>query len=109
MILEVLKPKPFRYMRPVLIFAQKQQNMKFVAEIDIMPHKELLDPQGKAVSHSLHNMGLNAVQDVRIGKHVKLSLDATTEEEARKEVEAACKQLLANAVMESYSYTLHSN
>jgi phosphoribosylformylglycinamidine synthase subunit PurS len=83
--------------------------MKFIAEIDIMPHKELLDPQGKTVSHSLHNMGFGLVQDVRIGKHVRMSLDAANEAEARTSVDAACKQLLANAVMESYTYQLHTN
>lgn len=44
--------------------------MKYTAHINIMPHKELLDPQGKAVNNSLHNLGLTQVADVRIGKHI---------------------------------------
>lgn len=76
--------------------------MKFSASVNVMPHKELLDPQGKAVTGSLHNLGLTHIADVRIGKRILLNLDATNEEEARKAAEEACKKLLANAVMESY-------
>jgi len=80
--------------------------MKFVAEIDIMPLKELLDPQGKAVKLGLQNLSLSSVSDVRVGKHITLDLEADTEEQATAQVEVACKKLLANLVMESYSYEL---
>jgi phosphoribosylformylglycinamidine synthase PurS subunit len=80
--------------------------MKFTAHIDVMPLKELLDPQGKAVTESLHNLGLSSVQNVRIGKHVSLSIDAANEAEAKEKTELACKKLLANQVMESYSFEL---
>jgi phosphoribosylformylglycinamidine synthase len=80
--------------------------MKFTAHIDVMPLKELLDPQGKAVTESLHNLGLSQVQQVRIGKHVTLSIEATSEAEARAKTEEACKKLLANQVMESYSFEI---
>ena len=70
--------------------------MKFVAEIDIMPHKELLDPQGKAVANNLKNIDIHEVSDVRIGKHITLSLEAETEDAAREIVDAACRKLLAN-------------
>ena len=76
--------------------------MKFSAAINVMPHKELLDPQGKAVTGSLHNLGLAQVADVRIGKRIHLMLDAATEADARHAAEEACNKLLANAVMESY-------
>ena len=76
--------------------------MKFSAAINVMPHKELLDPQGKAVTGSLHNLGLAQVADVRIGKRIHLMLDAADEAAARQAAEAACNKLLANAVMESY-------
>ncbi len=46
--------------------------MKYIAHINVMPLKELLDPQGKAVNNSLHNLGLSHIQDVRIGKHISL-------------------------------------
>ena len=80
--------------------------MKFVAEIDIMPHKELLDPQGKAVSHNLKSLDIHSVADVRIGKHITLSLEAETEEEAREIVDTACRKLLANLIMESFAFEL---
>ena len=80
--------------------------MKFTAEIDIMPHKELLDPQGKAVVNNLGHLDLSGVSDVRIGRHVSMSLEAATEAEARQTVETACQKLLANMIVETYSYEL---
>ncbi|RDV13221.1 phosphoribosylformylglycinamidine synthase subunit PurS [Pontibacter diazotrophicus] len=80
--------------------------MKFVAEIDIMPRPELLDPQGKAVLLGLEHLGLDQVDDVRIGKHITLQLEAETEEIAREKVEKACNKLLANLIMESFTYEL---
>jgi phosphoribosylformylglycinamidine synthase PurS subunit len=83
--------------------------MKYTAHINIMPHKELLDPQGKAVSNSLHNLGLSQVHDVRIGKHVTLHLEAANEAEANSLTNEACKKLLANGVMESFEFSLTAN
>jgi phosphoribosylformylglycinamidine synthase subunit PurS len=80
--------------------------MKFKAQIDIMPMEEILDPQGKTVNAGLHNMGLNEVQDVRIGKHVRLVLDAESEDKAREVVDTACKKLLANLIMERYEFRI---
>ncbi|MCS6917255.1 MAG: phosphoribosylformylglycinamidine synthase subunit PurS [Chitinophagales bacterium] len=77
--------------------------MIFQAEIDIMPHGELLDPQGKATLQGLRQLGMLAVQDVRIGKHIRLHIEAASEEEALQMAEAACQKLLANPVMESYA------
>ena len=82
--------------------------MKFVAEIDIMPHKELLDPQGKAVSNNLKNIDIQEVSDVRIGKHITLTLEAETEEAAREIVDNACRKLLANLIMETFTFALSS-
>lgn len=80
--------------------------MKFQAEIDVMPKKEILDPQGKAVTGSMKNLGLAEIQNVRIGKHISLEIEAESEEAAQSKVEQACKSLLANLIMESYSFTL---
>lgn len=80
--------------------------MKFRAEIDVMPIKEILDPQGKAVKLGLANLGLKQVNNVRIGKHILLELEAESKEAATTQVEDACKKLLANLVMEDYSYTI---
>ncbi len=80
--------------------------MKFSAEINVMPLKEILDPQGKAVTGSMKNMGLAEIQEVRIGKHISLVVDAENEAIAHEKVEEACKKLLANLIMESYEFTL---
>lgn len=80
--------------------------MKFKAEIDIMPLKEILDPQGKAVKLGLSNLGLKEVADVRIGKHIHLELEAGSKEEAEEKVNIACKKLLANLIMEDYKFEL---
>ena len=67
-----------------------------------MPLKDLLDPQGKAVMNGLENLGLKGVQDVRVGKHITLQVDADTEDAARRIADEASKKLLANQVMEFY-------
>ncbi len=80
--------------------------MKFKAEINVMPLKALLDPQGKAVTSSMKNLGLAEIENVRIGKHITLEIEATSKQEASSKVDEACKKLLANQIMESYDYTL---
>ncbi len=80
--------------------------MKYTAHINVMPLKELLDPQGKAVNNSLHNLGLTNINEVRIGKHISLQLEAPTKDEAEKMAREACKKLLANQVMESFDVML---
>ncbi|MBS1645097.1 MAG: phosphoribosylformylglycinamidine synthase subunit PurS [Bacteroidetes bacterium] len=80
--------------------------MKYIANITVMPLKELLDPQGKAVSGSLHNLGITGIQDVRIGKHIILQIEAPDEATAQALAQESCKKLLANPVMESFSIQL---
>lgn len=80
--------------------------MKFLAEINVMPQKEILDPQGKAVLIGLQNLGINQVAGVRIGKHITLTVDAASEAEANEVVTSACKKLLANLIMEEFEFTL---
>lgn len=80
--------------------------MKFNASITIMPLKALLDPQGKAVTSSMKNLGLPEIENVRIGKHVTLELESASKDEANKKVEEACKKLLANPIMEYFEFHL---
>lgn len=80
--------------------------MKYIAEINVMPHKALLDPQGKAVSSSMKNLGLPEIGNVRIGKHISLEIEAADKETAKGKVDEACKKLLANQIMESYEFSL---
>ncbi len=69
-----------------------------------MPNKELLDPQGKTVAKNMHNLNIDGVDTVRIGKHIEMVLEADTAAAAKAQVETACKKLLANVIMESYHY-----
>ncbi|MEY2761060.1 MAG: hypothetical protein RLZZ96_960 [Bacteroidota bacterium] len=80
--------------------------MKFLAEINVMPQKEILDPQGKAVLIGLQNLGINQVDGVRIGKHITLTVEAASKAEANEVVTNACKKLLANLIMEEFEFTL---
>ncbi len=77
--------------------------MNFIAEIKIMPLKELLDPQGKAVLGGLANLGIKSINDVRIGKHIQLNLEAASKEEAKSIAQEAAQKLVANQVMEDFT------
>ena len=79
---------------------------KFKAEIDVMPLAALLDPQGKAVTGSMKNLELPEITGVRIGKHISLVVEAKDKKTAESKVEAACKKLLCNEIMEYYNYSL---
>lgn len=80
--------------------------MKFKAHIDIMPLAALLDPQGKAVSQSMGNVGLSEISGVRIGKHITLEVEAASKDVASTKVDEACKKMLCNQIMESYTFEL---
>ena len=80
--------------------------MKFVAHINVMPQKALLDPQGRAVSGSMKNLNLPEIGNVRIGKHITLEVEAASKEVATEKVEQACRQLLANPIMETFDFVL---
>ncbi len=76
--------------------------MIYNVQIKVMPLKELLDPQGKAVLGGLLNLGLTNVLEVRVGKHITLQVEAVNEHAAKQIAEEASKKLLANPVMEFY-------
>jgi phosphoribosylformylglycinamidine synthase len=76
--------------------------MKFNVQVKVMPLKELLDPQGKAVMTGLGNLGFKNVDNVRIGKNISLEVEAASKEEAKQIAEEASKKLLANPVMEYF-------
>lgn len=82
--------------------------MIYTVAINVMPLKDLLDPQGKAVLGGLHNLGLKSVQDVRIGKRITLQVDAADENDAKKVAEEAATKLLANQVMEHFEISIIS-
>jgi len=79
---------------------------KYLAKIIIMPHKELLDPQGKTVAKNIGHMDIQGIQDVRIGKHIEISLLAENEESAQQTVDLSCRKLLTNLITETYSFQI---
>ena len=80
--------------------------MMYTAKVKVMPLKELLDPQGKAVMGGLSNLGLSEIKDVRIGKNIELQVEAESKEAAKQIAETAAEKLLANAVMEMFTVTI---
>ncbi|HMB97304.1 MAG TPA: phosphoribosylformylglycinamidine synthase subunit PurS [Balneolaceae bacterium] len=74
----------------------------YKAKVSITLRKSILDPKGKAAHHALQNLGMHEIENVRIGKLIELSINARDENEAKKITDNACKQLLANEVMEDY-------
>jgi phosphoribosylformylglycinamidine synthase subunit PurS len=78
----------------------------YTAHIQVMPLTELLDPQGKAVLGTLQVMQHKAISNVRIGRHIVLTIQAATEADAAAQAEQACKSLLYNPVMEQYSISI---
>ena len=81
--------------------------MTYTVQIKVMPLKELLDPQGKAVLGGLQNLGLTGVEDVRVGKNITLQLNASSPEQAKQLAEEASKKLLANPVMEYFEVSVN--
>lgn len=78
----------------------------YKAKIDIMPHKELLDPQGKTVAKNIDHLDIRGIKDVRIGKHIEIDLEAVDESSAKDIVDTSCKKLLINPITESYSFSV---
>ncbi|MFT3844763.1 MAG: phosphoribosylformylglycinamidine synthase subunit PurS [Lacibacter sp.] len=81
--------------------------MTFTVQVKVMPLKDLLDPQGKAVMGGLGNLGLKSITDVRIGKNISMQIDAATADEAKAIAEEAAKKLLANQVMEQFEISVN--
>ena len=76
------------------------------ARIRITLKNGVLDPQGKAIEGALSSLGFSGVNDVRQGKYIEVTLTETDEATAKAQVEAMCKDLLANTVIENYSFEL---
>jgi len=81
--------------------------MTYTVQVKVMPLKELLDPQGKAVMGGLQNLGLQAINDVRIGKNITLQVEAGSPDQAKAIAEEASKKLLANPVMEYFEISVN--
>jgi phosphoribosylformylglycinamidine synthase len=76
------------------------------AKIHITLKNGVLDPQGRAIAGALHNMGFADVEDVRQGKYIEVQVKETDRKKAEAAIEKMCASLLANTVVENYSYEL---
>lgn len=80
-----------------------------IAEIHITLKNGILDPQGKTVHHALENLGLENIEEVRIGKLIRLDFGSVSKEKALELGDEACKKLLANPVIEDYAIQIQSS
>lgn len=80
--------------------------MKYEVQVDVMPLEALLDPQGKAVLSTVAQLGYRGVENVRIGKHIVLHIEADSEDQVRGMANELCSKLLSNPVMEGFTYSV---
>jgi phosphoribosylformylglycinamidine synthase PurS subunit len=80
-----------------------------IAKIVVTPKPVVNDPQGITVKQGLATLGFREVSNVRVGKYIEVNLDSSSEHEARQRVEAMCKQLLANHVIEDYRFEIETD
>ena len=79
----------------------------YKAIITVKLRPSILDPEGKALEHALSSLGYASITGVRVGKEIELRIDTADKAAAEQQVDEACNKLLANTVMEDYSFTLH--
>lgn len=77
-----------------------------LAKVYVTPKKAILDPQGKAIAHSLHTLEYSEVGDVRMGKYLEIRLQGLSRTQAEQRVEEMCRRLLANLVMEDFRFEI---
>lgn len=82
--------------------------MGFIANVNVMLKEGIADPQGQTIERALPALGFSGVGDVRVGKRIRLAVDAADEQEARERVQQMCERLLSNPVIESYEVILES-
>jgi phosphoribosylformylglycinamidine synthase subunit PurS len=79
---------------------------KFEAVVNVLLKPGISDPQGQTIERALPALGYEGVEGVRVGKHIELSVEASSEEEARARIQEMCERLLANPVIEFYEVTV---
>lgn len=82
--------------------------MLFQAEVVIVPREGVLDTQGKAVEKTLTRLGYDGLDEVRVGRIVRIKMEATDDDSARLSVERMCQDLLANDLIETYKITIEA-
>ncbi len=83
--------------------------MIFKAEVVITPREGVLDTQGKAVEKTLTHLGYTGLNEVRVGRIVRINMESTSAEEAKKSVESMCQDLLANELIETYAVSIEAS
>jgi len=78
----------------------------YLAKVIVTLRKSILDPQGKAVHHALQSLGMKDIRQVRIGKQIELAIETSSKSEAERVTRESCEKLLANPVMEDFSFTV---
>jgi phosphoribosylformylglycinamidine synthase len=78
--------------------------IRVVARVIVVPKPVVNDPQGITVRQGLATLGFREVEDVRVGKYIEVSMEAESMHEARDRVEAMCRQLLANHIIEDFHF-----
>lgn len=78
----------------------------FHSKVYVTLKKSILDPQGKAVEQGIHALGFDSVSDVRIGKYIEMDIDTESRSEAERMTKDISEKLLANLVMEGYTFTI---
>jgi phosphoribosylformylglycinamidine synthase PurS subunit len=86
--------------------SETREDPLYLSKITVTLRKSILDPQGKAVEHGIHSLGYDRVEDVRIGKFIELKVDAPSRKQAEEVTREVCKKLLANPVMEDFSFVV---
>ncbi len=79
------------------------------AKIYITFKKGILEPQGKAIQHSLLSLGHNQIQEVRVGKIIEIKMKGTNKKEAENKLKEMCESLLANTVIEDYRFEINND
>ena len=77
--------------------------MKYSVKVTLK--KDVLDPQGKVVEHTLQNMGMNTLKSIRQGKYFEIEINENNEEKAKNKIEEMCKKLLVNLIIEDFEIT----
>ena len=77
-----------------------------LAKIYVTLKKGVLDPQGKAVQHSLESLGYKEVRDIRLGKYMEVKFDNIERDKANTRIREMCEKLLANPVIEDYRFEI---
>ena len=83
--------------------------MIFKAEVVITPREGVLDTQGKAVEKTLTHLGYTGLNEVRVGRIVRINMESTSAQEAKKSIESMCQDLLANELIETYAVSIEES